>query len=669
MSGENGGEREATIAKFHRDRVLAHQVLFRHRHPDDTPPFHREMIQDFHSPDPYILWLAYRGSAKSTISEEGVALRACFQEFGNCLIIGASADRAGERLHAIKREFEQNEALFELFTNLRGAVWTDTMIELSNGRVIQSLGRGQSLRGIKHLDKRPDLLIVDDLEDREAVRTLEGRQKVNIWFMTELLPALDPNHKVRMAATPLPEALSVSLARSGTGFKVRRYPVEYLDVKGERRSIWPSREPLNKIDSRKARYVATGTMQEYRQEYEVNAEAAEDRPFKREMFRTEPLVRTWQSVYCMFDPARSVNPNSAQTGFAAWSWISNRLHVWEARGQALLPDQIVNWMFEENERYQPVWLGVEKDGLEQFLLQPLRHEMIKRGIILPLRAELAPKSKSKQDFIKGLQPFFASREVIFDRHFTELENQLMAFTTGSSGLVDVLNALAYATKLRPGVPVYEDFTTRHIVEDSWVTGPEPAYLVLSASASLLCGSLIQVRDGILRVYANWTMEGEPAANVSPMIQGATLEASRPLRILATPQQFDKYANNGVVQAATRTNLEVRRGTTPEEGRSHIRKLLRQEFRGMPAVLVDARARRILNGLAGGFARAVKPGGQIEDYPEEGFYRTLIEGIESFAGLLGSGFMADEADGDDNRNWQFTRDGKRFISAMPNRSRG
>jgi hypothetical protein len=36
------------------NRVLAHQVLFPHRHPDKTPRFHIEMINDWHSAHPQV---------------------------------------------------------------------------------------------------------------------------------------------------------------------------------------------------------------------------------------------------------------------------------------------------------------------------------------------------------------------------------------------------------------------------------------------------------------------------------------------------------------------------------------------------------------------------------------------------------------------------------------
>ncbi len=65
---------------------------------------------------------------------------------------------------------------------------------------------------------------------------------------------------------------------------------------------------------------------------------------------------------------------------------------------------------------------------------------------------------------------------------------------------------------------------------------------------------------------------------------------------------------------------------------------------MPMLLVSDQARWTLNAFAGGYARVLLKAGVLADYAEEGPYRTLIEGLESFAGKLELGYStAEEAD--------------------------
>jgi hypothetical protein len=146
------------------DHWVPHQTLFDHRHPDESPYFHAAIVEAFHSSDPAWVFLCIRGSGKSTLSEEGLIIRALLRLFGNALVLGFNERRALERLETIKNELETNEKIQALFGDVRGSVWQGAKLVLSNGVCLQAVGSGQSLRGIKHRDFRPDFLLLYDIE-------------------------------------------------------------------------------------------------------------------------------------------------------------------------------------------------------------------------------------------------------------------------------------------------------------------------------------------------------------------------------------------------------------------------------------------------------------------------------------------------------------------------
>lgn len=656
MPEDKNDKQQEIIRMLAFDRPLAHRVIFAHRHKNQTPPFHEQLIDDWHSPEQYISWIVFRGGAKSTIAEEGITLGACFREFKNCLLLGSSADRACERLYAIRHELETNEKLIEIFGSQRGPVWGDDKIETASGVMIQALGTGQALRGVKHLDQRPDFVFADDIETRADARTPEARHKVLTWFMSEVIPACDPSARGRLAATILdPEALPMVLSRPGSGWLTRIIPWEYIDENGNRAPTWPDRFPLEFIDKIKAAFVKSGTLREYRMEYECVASAPEDKPFKGEMMKIEVRPHVWEAAYAMFDPARTTRSTSAMTGYAAWSWLGNRLVVWDAWGKLLMPDEIVSSIFDCDNELHPVLIGVEEDGLNEFLMQPIRQEQIKRGHAIPVKPLRAPKGKL--DFIRGLQPFFNAREVTFAKDLPDLRSQLLGFPTGR---IDVPNALAYALKLRPGAPMYDSFSAgRHVAEELEVLHTRPAWLCLNATGGLLSGVLVQLIDGNIRVYADYVMEGEPQLILSDMVRMANLEAGRAVRLIAGPRHFETYNNFGVAQAVRKLPGQLERGTAPEMGRPEIKKLLETEQRGLPRFLIASAARWTLNGFASGYCRALTKQGLLSNEAEEGIYRVLMEGLESFAGLLRSGSPEQE---DDAIQYAYTADGRRYISA-------
>lgn len=650
--------RKEVIRLWHNDRVLAHRTLFKHRHPQESPLFHDEMIDAWHGDDLRVLFMVFRGGAKSTISEEGIVLRACFRDFRNMLLVGSTFDRALERLNAIRTEFDQNDRLNAVFGDLRGPTWTDGEIVLANGVRILAVGKDQELRGTKHNDMRPDALQADDIEGESDVKDDRGRKKMRRWWFKELYPALAPGAWMRMNATPLgPEALAVNFEKSND-WVTKKFPIKYLDEEGVWCSSWPERFPLEYIEQveRDARRQGLGS--DFMAEYMVTAEAEEDKVFKHEMFRTEPRARTWEAVYGAFDPARTSKPSSAQTGFASWTYYRDQMIVWDAWGKHLKPDEIVKSIFDFHDEMQPVEIGVEVDGVNDFLTQPIQREAQKRGVFIPTVDLKAPNGK--HDFIKGLHPWFNARDVIFAKDLPDLRAQFNGFPTG---LIDIANALAYALKMRPGIPIYDHFGPRHVVENLTGYRHEPVYLALNAAkGAFVTGVLAQYRRGVVQVLDDYVRQGEPVEVLADIVNAASLKVGRRPELVAGPIHWDKHLNVGLRQAASRIPADVRQGLAPAMGRLPLSNLLAGATRDEePLIAIHPDARHTLNALGGGYARAVVKGGGMSDGAKEGVYRVMMEGLESLCGLISVvGSPNSEAD---DRLYDYAG-GRRYLTARP-----
>jgi hypothetical protein len=420
------------------------------------------------------------------------------------------------------------------------------------------------------------------------------------------------------------------------------------------------------------------------------------RIFKREMLKIEPRFKTWEAVYAMIDPARTIGAQSAMTGWAAWSWIKNRLIVWGADGSLLLPDEVIALGFDIHERFDLTKLGAEIDGVHQWLLQPFRQEMVRRGIVLPLVGTAAMKGtqgRGQTRFIEGLQPFFHNREVEFVQPLDTLTAQLLSFPNGRR---DVPNALAYALLMRPAQLIYDGFDpVSHVVEGVDIAAGQPIALAANATGGLTCAVLVQAFEGTLRILADWVYEGSPAERVADIAQAAAqvVDSSRfvavpvarpwdemlkvplPDRMLARPNRptwivpqhhSDRHMNVGLMQAVRAIPNEVRVGGTEVDGTLYIRDALARTVRGMPVVEASPAAKWTLRALAGGYTRGMIRG-RLQDSAEEGPYRVLMEGLEAFCGSIR--FAAVDNDEDTAQNYRVDeRSGRRYASAMPMRAR-
>ena len=659
MSNNLNGDRGATIKYFNADAVAAHQVLFKHRHPDTTPAFHNQIIALWHSRLPRALFMAFREAGKSTIAEEAIVVMALLKKFKNAVIIGENEQRAADRLTAIKYELLNNQFITHLFGDQLGEVWGYAKIILRNGVVIQALGRRQEVRGMKHLDTRPDLLFGDDLEAKEHVKDAQARHDTLQWLFAEVMPALDKNARVRIQATPLDrEALPMTIAAM-PGWKTLRYPIKYRDEQtGGWQSTWPSRYPISWIDNKEHELYRLGLHHDFMREYMCEAEDPAKKIFVAEMFKIVPRTHVWQPAFAFFDPARTATETSSSTGWAVWSWIANRLVVWDGGGGIWKPDEIIGQVFSVNREFCPVAIGVEKDGLEEFLMQPLRQEMIKRGVIIPLLAMRAPKGK--RDFIESLQPFFQAGEVEFAKDLPELKAQFLSYPTGR---IDGPNALAYALLMRAGQPIYENFASFHAAESVPLWDRVPIYLCLNATSALTTGVLTQLCDGALHVVADFVREGDPGVSLSKIFNQARLESDRDVRLIAPLRHFTDYDTIGIRAAARKLPAELRQGSSELEGREVIRALLQQQEKGLPSVQIAHAARWTLNGFSSGYAREINSSGVVKQEAREGIYRVLMEGLEAFAGLLKVGMLGE----DQPSHYRTNSDGIRYKTILPGRS--
>ena len=80
--------RDILLSRFLHNRPLAHKFFFAHRHRDEDPAFHHEMLKILYDPHPRVAMMAFRGAAKSTLLEEYILLSALFRESLFPIIVG-----------------------------------------------------------------------------------------------------------------------------------------------------------------------------------------------------------------------------------------------------------------------------------------------------------------------------------------------------------------------------------------------------------------------------------------------------------------------------------------------------------------------------------------------------------------------------------------------------
>lgn len=230
--------------------------------------------------------VAFRGSGKSTIITTSYPLWAILgkQQKKFILILGQTKIQAKQHMMNMKRELESNDLLKKDLGPFQeeSDEWGSTSLVFTKYKArITAASTEQSIRGLRHNQHRPDLIIGDDIEDLNSVKTCEGREKTYNWLMGEVIPCGDKSTRLIIVGNLLHEDSLLMRIRESIRYK-RMYglfrSIPLLNDKNE--IAWPGKYPTIKdINEEKLR---TGNNHAWQREYMLRILPTDDQVIHRE---------------------------------------------------------------------------------------------------------------------------------------------------------------------------------------------------------------------------------------------------------------------------------------------------------------------------------------------------------------------------------------------------
>lgn len=225
-----------------------------------------------------------RGHGKSTTMITALLWAICFWRkmphfkgrAPHILIVSDTVEQAENRMADLLDELEGNAALIERFGPFaprpgERRKWTATHLELPDGTVIRALGSRSKFRGIVRSGRRPSLILVDDIENDEAVSTKGQRNKLAGIFFRSLIPTGKAGELLTIVIGTILHAeslLSRLLHPEHHGsFLKRRYAARFTadgtpSVDGEH-VLWPEYWTADALDLRRGEIGSVAFAQEY----------------------------------------------------------------------------------------------------------------------------------------------------------------------------------------------------------------------------------------------------------------------------------------------------------------------------------------------------------------------------------------------------------------------
>lgn len=466
------------------DEVLAHcvldikvfcKVIFPDIFYADFSTLHDQIFALVNAGHKRIAIAAPRGIGKTSIARAIVMRSILFRIHSFIVYMSNSATSAEMQTENVKRDLLSNQQVKHMFGNIKEAIGTDNGMDESFAKsawtaygstFILPRGAGQQVRGLNWANHRPELVIIDDLEDKNEIKSEDNRKKLKEWFHSDLMKTEDKYSEgcvfIYIDTIKHEDSLLVDLIDSPEWASVQ---LSICD--GNYKSYDPNYMTDQEIALEVEEHRRLGTLDAFYMERMNIPISSEDAVFKQEYFKYfedmmdklkigDEEIRTYNLLHItIVDPARTVKLQSADSAIltVAIDRKSRRIYVREVTSKKFYPDELYEEMFRQVTVYGSFILGYDAVGLSNFITQPIENECRIRNKH-PLLIEL-PAKRSKEERVATLAPLYKMGYVYHNKSGCgKLEGQLLGFPR--SKLWDAMDALAYINYILDKHAIYFD---------------------------------------------------------------------------------------------------------------------------------------------------------------------------------------------------------------------
>lgn len=418
---------------------------------------------------------APRGHAKSTnLTFKGTMHSTLYGYKHYPIIISDSSEQAEGFLDNIRVEFEENTAILEDFGPLAGSVWRSNVLVTKTNIKIEAIGSGKKIRGRKHRNWRPDLIILDDVENDENVRTPEQRSKLKNWFDKAVSKSGDDYTDIVYIGTLLHYDSLLAKTLTNPAYRSIKYKAVIRFSQAD--DLWQQWETIFtdlSNDDREADALAffqahktamlegTQVLWEEKLSYYdlmVMRVSEGEASFNSEE-QNEPInpddclfMEEWFDYYNeaevnfgdpAFDFFGFIDPSLGKTKRSDFSAIvtlakhkgSGYMYVVDADIERRHPDRIIADVLAKERWLRASFghgyrkLGAETNQFQWFLKEELAKASAKAGLYLPI--EEVQQTSDKVMRVQTLQPDVKNKYIKFNRRHKRLLEQLTQFPMGA----------------------------------------------------------------------------------------------------------------------------------------------------------------------------------------------------------------------------------------------
>lgn len=394
-----------------RDKVTGEVVRTVH-----NAPFHNAAARKVkNTPNLKAVFKWPRGHAKSTHFDIFMPLWLKFQPhklINVMVVVGKSEESAQTLLGDIQAELESNQRIIADFGVQKGAgTWTDGEFVTADDTAFFARGRGQSPRGLRYKNQRPDYIVIDDLDDDELCRNEKRVHELTDWVKEALFGSLDVGRGRFIMVGNLISKNSVLQNICNTeGVFVSE--IKAIDANGK--PTWADK--WTEDEAAEARAFMGYRAWEKEMMHNPITEGA---IFRHDWIRYKTVlpINQYQDLVCYTDPSfRSTTANDYKACRLWGKTKSGELHLIDCFVRQATIGEMVRWLYNLYERTRDraaVRFFMEANFMQDIILDEFTTEGNLRGYQLPILPDRRKKPEKLQR-IEAVSPLWERGFVFYN---------------------------------------------------------------------------------------------------------------------------------------------------------------------------------------------------------------------------------------------------------------
>ncbi len=417
----------APPAQFHKDatsRVLEHTEWY------EVRIWSRELAKSTRTMME-VLYLILVGHRHTGVAADGTITEVILKK-RYVLLISNSEDNAIRLLMSYKANLEYNKRIIQDYgIQESNGNWQAGEFTTQQGVAFRAIGAGQSPRGARNEEARPDILLFDDVDTDADCLNPEIIARKWHWIEEAAIGTRSVSQPTTIIFCGNRIAADCCIERA---VKLADH-VEQVNIRDEQgHATWPEKNTELAID----RVLAQKSFAAQQKEY-FNNPMTEGSVFKEMAYKPARPLTDYNLLVCYTDPSyKATNDYKATVLVGRWQ---DEYHVIKCFLAQTTTAELINWHYQIMElvKGRSCYFFIEEVFMQDVIMKEISDAGKRNGRIIPIRGDNRKKPDKFTRIESLLDPLHRNGQLYLNEaekhnpHMERLAEQFMLFSPGSRG--------------------------------------------------------------------------------------------------------------------------------------------------------------------------------------------------------------------------------------------